>query len=147
MFSGEFCEIFKNNFSKNTSVRLFLIEYKCDTNMIQINIKHNYIFPHFIQFNEKMLLFIAVDTTFRRSLSQIKKHLCWNNFVKKRLQLRFFSMNIAKFLRTAFIEHVFEHLYYFLIFSFCYVQQQLSNKMCFPSCTDIFRSRIFKRKM
>ena len=140
MFSGEFCDIFKNNFSKNTSVRLFLIEYKYnDTNMIQINIKHNY-----IQFNEKMLLSIAVDMTFRRSRSQIEKHLCWNNFIKKRLQFRFFS----KFLRTAFfIEHVSEHLYYFLIFSFCYVHQQLQNKMCFPSCIDIFRSRIFKRKM
>ena len=29
--------------------------------MIQINIKYNYISPHFIQFSKKMLLFIAVE--------------------------------------------------------------------------------------
>ena len=29
--------------------------------MIQISIKHDYILPHFIQFNDQMLLFIAVE--------------------------------------------------------------------------------------
>ena len=29
--------------------------------MIQINIKHNYILPHFISFNKQMLLFITIE--------------------------------------------------------------------------------------
>ena len=37
------------------------------------------------------------------------KHLCWRlkacNFIKKRLQHRCFFLNVAKSLRTAFIEH------------------------------------------
>ena len=62
-----------------------------------------------------MLFFIAVEDDIQKqpfanvlqnSCSQknfTRKHLRWNNkVIKKRLQLRFFPMNIAKFLRTAF---------------------------------------------
>ena len=62
-----------------------------------------------------MLFFIAVEDDIQKqpfanvlqnSRSQknfTRKHLRWNNkVIKKRLQLRFFPMNIAKFLRTAF---------------------------------------------
>ena len=61
-----------------------------------------------------MLFFIAVEDDFQKQpfanvlqnrCSQknfTRKQLRWNNFIKKRLQLRFFPMNIAKFLRTAF---------------------------------------------
>ena len=35
-----------------------------------------------------------------------ERHMCWNNFTKKRPQNRIFPVNIAKLLRTAFfIEH------------------------------------------
>ena len=33
------------------------------------------------------------------------KHPCWSLFIKKRLQRRCFSVNVATFLRLVFIEH------------------------------------------
>ena len=44
------------------------------------------------------------------------KHLCWNNFIKNKLQLWFFPVNTVKILRTGFfIEHLqwlFPHIYF-----------------------------------
>ena len=52
-----------------------------------------------------------------------EKHLCWSlflnknaglqswNFIKKRLQHRFFSVNIAKFLRTPVLKNICERLF------------------------------------
>ena len=52
-----------------------------------------------------------------------KKHLCWSlllnknagllswNFIKKRLQNRFFPVNIAKFLRAAVLENIWQRLF------------------------------------
>ena len=97
-------------------------EYKySNTKMIPINIKQNYILPHLIQFNEQYCSSLLFEMTFRSSRSQMffkigvlkifaiftGKHPCWNNSIKKRLQLRVFSMNIAKNFKTAFfIEHL-----------------------------------------
>ena len=90
--------------------------------MKRINVKHDYILPYFVQFSKKILLFIAVeDYNQKQPFADVLqnsialknfaiftgKHLYWNNFMKKRLQHRFFSLNIAKFLRKAFsIEHL-----------------------------------------
>ena len=47
----------------------FWIEYKySNTKMIQVNIKHNYIFPDFIQFIKQMLFFIAVQDDIQKQL-------------------------------------------------------------------------------
>ena len=109
--------------------------------MIQINIKRNYIFLHFMQFNEQMLLFISVEDDIQKlSFANVfhngafknfaifsGKHLCWNNCTKKGLQLRFFAKNIAKFYEQLFYRippvAVSRYLNYFLIFSSCYVHQ------------------------
>ena len=44
---------------KNTTVRLLL-------DKIRINMKYNYILPHFIQFSKQMLLFIAVEDNIQK---------------------------------------------------------------------------------
>ena len=122
MFSFQFFETFKNNFLKDTRYGCFWLEYKCNnTKIIQMNIKHNYILPISSSLTSNCCSSFLLKTTFRSSLSQMffkiavyknsaiftVKHLCWNNFIKKRLQLRVFPMNIAKFLRTAFfMEHL-----------------------------------------
>ena len=47
------------------------------------------------------------------------KHLCWNNFIKKRPQHKCFPTNIVKFLRITFFRTalvvISGHLHYFLI--------------------------------
>ena len=39
--------------------------------MKRINIKHNYILPHFIQFSKQILLFFATEDVIRSSRSQV----------------------------------------------------------------------------
>ena len=49
-------------FLKKTPYDCFRIEYKSNnTKMIRVNIKLNYIIPHFIQFSKELLLFISVE--------------------------------------------------------------------------------------
>ena len=47
-----------------------------------------------------------------------RKHLCWSlfgvfgvNFIKKRLQHRYFPVNITKFLRTPILKNIWERLH------------------------------------
>ena len=44
-----------------------------------------------------------------------RKHLCWSlfgvNFIKKRLQHRYFLVNITKFLRTPILKNIWERLH------------------------------------
>ena len=126
-FSCEFCEIFKSTSLRNTPVRLFWTEYKYNNTkmkrlnkkhnkMKRLNKKHNYILPHFIQFSKQILFFIAVkDDNQKQPFADVLqnscqnfatftgKHLYWNNFMKKRLQHRCFSLNIANFFGKAFL--------------------------------------------
>ena len=117
MFSCEFCEIFKNNFLKNTSVRLLLDRIQCNnTKLIQINMKHNYILPLSSSLSSKCYFSLLLKTTFRSTRSETffkigrlkhfpiftGKHLCRNIFITKRLQLRIFPMNNGGFLTTTF---------------------------------------------
>ena len=89
--------------------------------MIQININIIISYPISSSLTSKCCSSLLLKTTFRSSHSQMflkigvpknfaifkGKQMCWNNFIKRRLQLRLFPMNIAKFLRTAFfIEHL-----------------------------------------
>ena len=47
----------------------FWTEYKYNkTKLIQINIKHDCILPHFIQFSKQMLLIITVDDDIQKQL-------------------------------------------------------------------------------
>ena len=49
-------------FLKKTPYDCFWIEYKSNnTKMMRVNIKLNYIIPHFIQFSKELLLFISVE--------------------------------------------------------------------------------------
>ena len=53
VFSCEFCEIFKNTFLRKPPLDCFWIEYKYnDTKMKRMNMKRNYILPHFIHFKK-----------------------------------------------------------------------------------------------
>ena len=133
VFSCEFCKIFKSTTLRDTSrYDCFWIEYKYIKTKMR-NIKHNYILLHFVQFRKQILLFIAVEDYNRSSRSQMflkivalkkfaiftGKHLYWNNFMKKRLQHRCFSLNIANFLRKGFFYRASPvaasgHLCYFL---------------------------------
>ena len=47
-----------------------------------------------------------------------RKHLCWSffgvfegNFIKKKLQHRYFAVNITKFLRTPILKNIWERLH------------------------------------
>ena len=103
---------------------------------------------------------LLLKTTFRSSRLQMffkidvlknftiftGKHLCWNKFIKKRLQLTFFSYEYCKifknrcFYRTPPVV-VSGHLYHFLIFLWL-----LCSLTMLSFCIDLFRSKIFKKK-
>ena len=116
-FLVNFAKLLKTTFQSTHPYDCFWIEYKCNnTKMIQINIKHNNILPHFIQFNELLLkttrsshlqMFFKIGALKNFAIFT-GKHPCWNNFIKKRLQLRFFPMNIARFLRTVILQNIFK---------------------------------------
>ena len=112
-----FAKFLKTTFSRTPPYGCFWIEYKCNnTKMIQINQKHNYTYPISSNLKSKCRSSLLLKTTYGSSCFQMfvkkvvlknfpiftGKNLCWNNFIKKRLQLRFFPMNIANSLRTAF---------------------------------------------
>ena len=73
-------------------------------------------------FKCKMLLWPQVP--FKNFAVFTSKHLCWRlfliklqtcNFIKKRLQHRYFPVNIAKFLRTSTLKNICERLLLILV--------------------------------
>ena len=91
--------------------------------MIRINIKDNYILPHFIHVSKQMLLFIAVyslQTIFRRDLSKrmffkisvfksltifTGKHLRWNNFIKREAATQLLSYEYCEIFKSNFSQN------------------------------------------
>ena len=60
-FLVNFEKFLKIPFQKTPWYDCFFIEYKYNNiKMLRINITHNYILPHFVQFSKQMLLFIAL---------------------------------------------------------------------------------------
>ena len=60
-------QVFKNTFTATSGYNCFLIKYKHNnTKIIYIDIKHNYILYHSIQFSKQMLLFIAVGCNIQK---------------------------------------------------------------------------------
>ena len=47
----------------------------------------------------------VLENTCSLQCSQKNKHLCWSNFIKKRLQHRCFPVEYPKFLRTLFLQN------------------------------------------
>ena len=78
--------------------------------------------------------------------SQYYQHLCWNNFIKKRLQHQCFSMNIAKFLRTAMAASGYIH--YFLVLLFLTLSSSpFFFFLCSPIIANSYRMATSKRTL
>ena len=70
------------------------------------------------------------------------------NFIKKRLQHRYFLVNIVKLLRTAFfIEHLsWLLLYFFNTFSSCFCRLFHQSETTAPWCCVVLRKNSFSKK-
>ena len=72
-----------------------------------------------------------------------EKHLCWSLFIENRFQHRRFSVNIAKFLRTAFLQNTSSCCFYDAVISravFTKVLRKISTYMRDISAREIWMS-------